>query len=736
MPPKIRANQAEFFFRCGDLDASTFSVARFEGTDTISKGYSFDIELISSDNEINPDDVINKQATLYLYRDGNFYPYSGIINEFSYLEETTDYCRYTVTLVSRLWLLSLNTQTRVFQKMSVDKIIEKVFNDVNLSNLITFELQGSYSEKEYTVQYNETDLNFVQRLMESNGIWYFFKEKACSSDELSSISTEEMVISDKPASFENIEGASTIVYRSKSGMTEMEDQETKERITSVTFNKKVIAKEVVVKNYNYRTPEVNISSNKNITGGNVGSVYEFGGGIKDVGGAQKSAELSAARIASGQIRTKIKATCRGLRAAKRFDLAEHSRSDLNGQYLVISIHHEGSHTPLGDSSIYSYDNEFTAIPSGQIQYFHPQCDTPKPKIPGVFSAMIETNGADYASLDDQGRYKVRMAWDISDAKNSEASKYVRLSQPYAGADYGIHFPSHEGAEMLMACVNGDPDKPIGLGTVPNSNTVSPVKSSNKEKGIIRTAGGNEICLDDTADKQKITIKTNAVNAAEFDDENKRISVISTDKNQVLIDDKNSKVEINAKKNVLTLDYDKEKAIVLTTEKGHVVRISDKDKKIIIQSNKGNTIEMDDSGNKITMVDSKKKNTVTLDGSKGIILDSKGEISINAAKDIKLKGANINMNASTGKLEAKATTDMNLSGMKINQKATTDFKIEGLNVESKGQLEHKIEGGLTSTIKGGLSSEISSDLQMKVGGTITELSGSGITTVKGAVVMIN
>jgi type VI secretion system secreted protein VgrG len=137
-----------------------------------------------------------------------------------------------------------------------------------------------------------------------------------------------------------------------------------------------------------------------------------------------------------------------------------------------------------------------------------------------------------------GRYKVRLPFDLSDSKNYNASKYVRLAQPYSGSNYGIHFPSHDGAEMIVACVDGNPNKVMGIGTIPNPDTMSPVVSKNSRQSIIRTAGGNEMCMDDLEKKQKIHITTPDQNIVTLDDGNDNISIETTDKNRVILDDKN------------------------------------------------------------------------------------------------------------------------------------------------------------------------------------------------------
>ena len=718
MPEKRKANQPQFVFFCGDLDEQTFSIADFEGKDEISIPYEFTLNLRSPKADIASDKVVNKQATLYIFRDGEYFPYSGVVAEFKYLGTAVDYSSYTVKLVPRLWLLNLNVQTRVFQKMPVPDIIEKVLKEANLSDYYSLDLQGKYSENEYVVQYQESDLNFISRLMEGSGIWYFFKEQPYIPEEVKGVKKETLVISDKAASFKYIAGENEIVYRALSGLDKRFDKKDKESVNSLSYEEKVIPKEVLLKNYNYRTPEVNLSAKKAISSGKAGKVYNYGGGFKDTDSAQKSADLEAKRIVSEQIAVKGKSGCRGFRAGFRYTLKDHPRKECNDKYMIKSVRHTGSHkAEEGSIGTFSYKNEFTTIPSSKVEDFRPACKTPAPKINGVITAVIEASGSDYASLDDMGRYKVRLPFDLSDNNNYDASKYIRLAQPYSGSNYGIHFPSHEGAEMVLACIDGNPNKPVGIGTVPNANTVSPVVSKNKAQSVIRTAGGNEMVMDDTADKQKVTINTNAKNAIELDDENKKIVIKSTGddngNNQIILDDANKSVTISGMNHGIKMSYgDGGKNITIQTEGEHVIKIDDDNQIITIQTAGGHAVQMDDSGNTITLKDGAGKNTVTLDGGGGLSLDSQGEIKITAQADLVIEAANIKMTAQQA----------------IEQKANMDVKIQGMNVEAKADMNMTVEGGMNTEVTG---------MMLKAEGkTMADFKGGAKTTVTGGIVMIN
>ena len=722
-----KANEAQFFFYCGDLEKSTFEVAEFSGIERISSLYQFDVTLMSR-NFIRPEEVIGLPATLFIQGSGEYVPYSGVVKDFQFIDNNVDYCTYSARLVPRLWMTSLNVQSRIFQKVTINDILTSVLDSANVTNY-EINLNGTYPEQEYVVQYQESDLNFISRLMEAAGIWYFFQENPLLPNEIGpGVSNEKLIVSDDPANFTDLPSNPEVLFRRFSGMNERYDDDYKESIHQFQVEQHIIPKDVFVKNYNYRSPEVDLTGRQNVSDGLKGTVYEYGGNFKRPAEAQAAAEVLSKRIQSQHVTINGSGNCRGFRAGFRFTLQESYFDELNTAHLITQVQHAGGH--LAGHEVATYQNNFRCIPGDQATSYCPEKRAFIPKVNGVLTALIEANGSEYAHVDEFGRYKVRLPFDLSDARNDcSGSKYVRLAQPYSGSQYGFHFPSHEGAEMVLACVDGDPNKPVGIGTVPNANTVSPVISDNKQTNVIRTAGGNEFIMDDTDGKQKVRLLTNNSHCIEMDDENKRLYLQTTDQNKLLLDDQNECASWNAKGHVITMSYKSgEEGVVISTADGHVVKIDDKGKRITIQSKGGHKVDMDDQGKKITLTDGQGKNTVTLDGSKGLILDTQGKLSINAQQDIEISGANIKMSSAMGKIDVKATTDLTMSGINLTQKATANCKIEGLQFEAKGTAGVKIQGAMT---------EVKGDATLKVsGGAMAEVSGGGMTTIKGGVVMIN
>lgn len=724
-----KANEAQFYFFCGQLPPETFEVMSFEGVDEVSEPYLFNLLLLAESETISADDVINKISTLYIYRDGEYYPFSGVAIDFRFLGKNYDHASYEITLAPRLWLLGLTKQTRIFQNKKATQIVKEVLDGANLANYYTINVDVSkLPDLEYVVQYQESDLNFISRLLEDNGIWYQFNENPILREELDgSVGAEHIVISDRPATFDFIATTSDIQFRSHSGFTERDDTEEKESINSLHCIRQIAPTRVLVRDYNYRTPEVDLTGQKPITGGSVGTVYEYGTSHLNATDGQRLAEIRANRLAVRMSRYDGSGNCRGFRAGKRFTLENHFNSALDGAYVLLRVAHFGAHPMSGErANMVTYTNDFQLITASNAPLFKPDARAYHPRIDGIMSSQIEANGSNYASIDDSGRYKVRMPFDMSSTANSSGSSFIRLASPYSGQNYGIHFPSHEGTEMLWACVDGDPSRPVGIATIPNANTKSPVTGPNKQNNIIRTAGGNELVMDDTDAKQKVKLKTSAANNLLFDDENKKIAITTTNNNALLMDDQNKKVQINADANTIVMDY-QNKCITITSAGGHVVKIDDQGKMITIQSKAGNAFQMDDNGKKIVMKDAAGKNTVTLDGNKGLDLTSTGKITINASQDLEIKGANVKITASTGKVDVKATSDLTLSGGKITGKASGNLNLEGSQIAAKGSMGVKIAG---------MTVEVKADLSAKIEGLTTELSGSVMTTIKGGVVMIN
>jgi type VI secretion system secreted protein VgrG len=607
-------------------------------------------------------------------------------------------------------LLSLTIRSRIFQNQSVLDIIRQVLNDSGLNTYYTVSC-GTYPAREFVMQYDESDFDFICRLMEEAGIWYFFIEPPVGRSGLNSPGMEQLIITDQPTSFRQIPNSTNVFFRERSGLSAEDNNSSQETIQSLTIEKRLAPANIALKNYNYRTPEVDISGQGQIIGGVSGTVRSFGNTSRDVNQLQQAISIEAKRIACSLTLIKGTGDCRALRAGATFALADSPRPEFGNSLLVTKVVHKGKQEDDIDTAFkkYSYKNHFESLTPTAMAAYCPPLRTPRPKINGLFTAPIEAMGSPYAHIDDQGRYKIRIPFDTATAANAQASKPVRLAQPYSGQGYGIHFPSHENAEMIVGCIGGDPDKPIGIGTVPNANTASPVVNNTKHLGVIRTAGGNEIVLDDTDAKQKISIKTAAVNNLLFDDEHQVITLQSTADNKLTIDDANKTLTINAQQHVITMCYDGNGSKVsLVTANGHQIIFDDQNQSITLKSAGGHQVVMDDNSSVMTLTDDNGTNTVKLDRNAGISLETQDAITIRAQGDLTLEGANVTIN-SNGNLDAAASANATIHGANVDINAdanatvngTAQLKATGGNATFEAQGMGEVKAGGVMTVQGGV-----------------------------------
>ena len=494
MPTLHRIARHEF--AASALGAETFRVVRFEGTEAISRPYRFEVELVSDDPEVAFEDVIDKPATLTMYRGDDPSEVDGIIVDFEQSHEAGGQSEfryaYRAVLVPRLWRLGLSFQSRIFQNLTVEEIISKILDDAGVD--YAFKLSSSYDPREYTTQYKETDLDFVQRLLEFEGIRYYFTHAD---------GAETLVMSDDASDAPDVEGDPVVGYSHADGLRPTDSLET---IRDFLARQRLVTAKAEIKDYNYRTPETELLSEtehgqKPALGVHSDSAIH----VMDGGRGGQLAKVRSEEIETTRLTMTGTGDCLRFRSGHRFSLEDHYRDGLNQDYLLVEVQHlgtqpdasesHGATTSASDEVAPGYSNAFTCVPA--TTPYRPPRVTPEPKLPGVLTAKVESAGGTYAPVDDQGRYRVRFPFDLGDTGDAGATKPVRLAQTYTGGGYGMHFPVHKGAEMVVACVDGNVDRILGLSTIYNPTQFSPVTSSNAAHNVLRSWGENELTFDDT-----------------------------------------------------------------------------------------------------------------------------------------------------------------------------------------------------------------------------------------------
>lgn len=493
-----------FISNAQGLTEDTFAVVSFRGFEGISRPYEFDILLVSENPEIDLDQMIQKPARFVIHReDGRDVRYHGILQQFEQLHEAKGYTFYRASLSPKLWWLSLTHHQQVCLGKSVSSIVEKTLIDGGLAAFdFDFRLQEVYPDMEYVCQYGESHLNFVSRWLEREGIYYFFEQ---------SDSGEKVVFTDTRISHTDLALEKNLYYSPPSGL---DSSRRGEVIQSFTCRQRQLPRTVLLRDYNYEKPSLEISGSAEVDPKGRGNSYLYGEHFSTPEEGNRLAAIRAQELLCRRQEFFGESTVPFLMTGFTFTLNDHYRSGFNRKYLITEVTHEGSQTEYLTSGIADtlseresrvyYHNTFTAIPA-DVQ-FRPERTAEKPRIAGTMHARVDAEGSGvHAELDDQGRYKVRLPFDIDNAHGAgKASSYVRMAQPYAGSDHGMHFPLHKGTEVLLTFVDGDPDRPIIAGAIPNPETPSVVGSANNASGGFSDGGSNFIMHNSDAG-QRITM---------------------------------------------------------------------------------------------------------------------------------------------------------------------------------------------------------------------------------------
>ncbi|RPH35188.1 type VI secretion system tip protein VgrG, partial [bacterium] len=695
----------------GGQPNDTFELLEFYGNETISQLYRFELSLASRvDNDLNLPELLNQPAKLIILREEEHKEVHGILSELEEIGREKNFAFFRAVLVPRLWRLSLYYQSRIFQNKSVPDIIKDVLKGAGLrADDYRMDLKSSYQPREYCVQYRETDLGFISRLMEYEGITFFFEHKG---------EKDLLVMADENSKFPKIDAPEEIESFVGQGLT-THDQEI---IHELAWHEKVVTGKVILKDYNYRTPETALSAESQLDQHSPGLYYDYGDHFKTAAQGKALARIRNQEIEAARRVITGAGDCRGFHAGHTFALVKHYRDALNGNHLLTQVSHYGSQlgglSRIGNGAgeAPAYRNEFTCIPA-EVQYRPPRL-TPERRIPGIMTARVESAGGEYAHLDEEGRYKVKMPFDLTDAGQGKASRAIRLAQPYSGSGYGMHFPVHAGTELVWACVDGNVDRPLGLSSVPNPSQSTPVAAKNKSQNIIRSAAGNELIMEDLKGETQVGLKT-------------------ADGHMVILDDKEDEIKIVTTKGHTLIMDDKDKRIFVGTVTGHTLILDDDNKEITARSVKGHYITINDDSENITLSDAAGKNMFVIDisNNKLIIKTQDGNIDIHApggAIDIKAKTLKIRTDADTevkaNNIIMKAAQDCSVkAGSNISEEAQMDLKQKGMNIKSEASMEHKTSGM-------NVTSEASLNQQVK--GTMVTIQSAGPNTIKGMPVLIN
>ena len=496
------------------------------------------LDSLNSLTQFNPLNPLNS-----LLSQGGSRTLYGVITQFSQLSVSNDEARYQVVLSSQLAKLALSHNCAIFQNQSVISVVEEVLRGHGYTGIdYRLALKEQYPEREFITQWQESDLEFIQRLLADVGVYFRFEthgEHNC----------DVMVISDYEQGYQQV---ADIVYKQPSGTLD----NGVESVWDITLHSQMVEASVQVQDYNYRDAqanllgEVNSQQKDNTTYGTDYRYDEHYKGLNTNGDSNNGIDSDINNNDddenSGDIDTD---DSNGNNNDNSSDISTHSGNASNGVesgewYARIRHEHAisrqivirgksnqanlapGQHIRIKGSTIAgidegvmiltvqgqgnrseAYELSFTAIPYQPLKPYRPE-PIPFPTIDGTLPARVTSpNNDTYGYIDTQGRYRVKFNFDLKEWRNGEESLWLRLAKPYAGSTYGFHFPLIDGTEVAVAFTNGNPDRPYIAHAMHDSQHPDHVTAINKHRNVIRTPANNKLRMDDKRGQEHIKLAT-------------------------------------------------------------------------------------------------------------------------------------------------------------------------------------------------------------------------------------
>jgi type VI secretion system secreted protein VgrG len=691
---------------------------------------------------------------------------------------------YQLEVVPQFWLLTKKAQSRIFQHINIPDILQKVLAGLD----VTFQIQGTFEQRDYCVQYRETDFNFASRLMEEEGIYYYFKHSAGGS---------KMIVANSPGSHTDLEPESALKFKTLSQEASLDVQV----IHQLSKSQEVTSGKFTLWDHTFELPHKHLEADKPITesvqAGKVShtlkvgdngklEIYDWPGdyaqrfdGVNRSGGDQpadlqkvfndnkRTVNLRMETVAAGAVVLHGSSNVRSLTPGFKITIAsvddECKQLAADGPFVLTGVTHSarlGSTYRSGDKEAFTYSNSFTLMPAGVP--FRPPRTTPKPIVAGTQSAVVVGPKGEEIFTDRHGRVKVQFHWDREGKCDADSSCWVRVTQPWAGRRWGAFFIPRIGQEIIVDFLEGDPDQPIGVGCVYNPDQPHPylgdgpdtgnrsnhkqdpklcgVKSSTTPGG----AGFNEWRFDDNKGKEQVFVHAERdIDVRVKHDRRERVIhdrhlIVGWEKDgdkggdqrDMVYQDRHETIHRNHVEHVMgNVQY-----MVGHGEAkdpcGNVDIVIEKDKKELIEKNSHLHVKE----NKNTLVD-KTYNVVT--GDMKVLVNNNSDLHV--TKDQKTKVDGVQSLTVGGDQKAKVTGAASLAvGGDQKQKVGGAQSLQvGTKQDIKVGTAHALEAGQTIYIKGGQTVVIEAGMQLSLKGPggFIDIGPSGVS-IQGTMVLIN
>ncbi|MGB5832700.1 MAG: type VI secretion system tip protein VgrG, partial [Thiohalocapsa sp.] len=471
-------------------------------TEQLGRLFEYELELISDNIDIKHEDLLGQSVTVRLdLLDGQQRYFSGIVNRFSQVGFDGSLAIYQATLVPWAWFLTRTADCRIFQEQTVPDIIKAIFREHGYTD---FEerLSSSYRQWVYCVQYRETDFNFVSRLMEQEGFYYYFTHED---------GKHTLILSDSYSAHGPAPGADEVPYYPPDATALRE----RDHISDLSVVQAVQPGAFAHTDFDFTAPRKSLLAKRSNPKSHEHAeleVYDYPGEYVETGDGESLARVRLEELHAGYETVRAEGNARGLAVGHLFNLTNFPRDDQNREYLIVSADYRLQSDVFGSSADLPQGDVFqcslTAMDAQTA--FRPSRTTPKPVVQGPQTAIVVGKAGEEIWTDQYGRVKVQFHWDRYGKSDENSSCWVRVSHPWAGKNWGAVAIPRIGQEVIIECLEGDPDRPIITGRVYNGDQMPPyglpagaVVSGIKSNSTKGGGGYNEYVMDDTKGNELI-----------------------------------------------------------------------------------------------------------------------------------------------------------------------------------------------------------------------------------------
>jgi type VI secretion system secreted protein VgrG len=668
--------------------------ASLSGSEQLGHLFSYQLKMWSEVDDIDLRSLLGSSITVTYEEEDYKRKFNGIVADVSQggvgSFQGKRYSEYMATLVPKPWLLLHKVDCRIYLNQSVPEIVKTVLGEIGYSD-VKQSLSGNYPKREYCVQYREDYFNFISRLMEQEGIYYFFQH---------SDGVHTMVLADSLGAHSATPGFATLPYLPE---TAADTGQHETAITEFSAARSVQTVKYSLTDYDPLKPRTKLLGSSTIDNADENhsvsglESFDYPGAHVTSAVGEHYAQVRIEAINAAQSEVSGTTSASGLLTGALFTLEGFPRSSLNKEYLVVGSTVQIENPEHGSDATGPREEvccSFTAIRSQQPFRTMPTAE--KPVIVGVQTAIVTGSKTDEdIAVDKYGRIQVNFHWNMPDKKNAHCSCFARVASSWAGKNWGAVNIPRVGQEVVVSFIEGDPDRPLIVGSVYNADNMPPYSlPGNKTQSGVKSRsllGGdadfNELRFEDKKGEEDFFIHAQKDMHEEVENDH----TVTIDHDEIITIKNDQTAEIKH-------------------DRTHTI---DNDDKLTVKNDQTVTIQ----NNRTHKVDQEEKLTVGANSTHDITQKFK----LDAGTEIQLVCgmSSITMKAS-GEIEIKGST-IKINGMqKIEAVGMMGVKVEGMKVELEAMTTAKMVGALSAAVESGVSTKVLGGAQVGITGAIIKL----------------